>query len=99
VALRRAVARGDGFHLIGVTPEQAEPVVAGLRKERPEESFTISLRTGWDPQGMPADQIRAELAAYEAAGVSYVVAAPWRTDLDDWLHSMDLLAELAGLGN
>lgn len=98
-AHRRAVAKGDGFHLIGLTPEQAEPVIAGLRKERPEESFTISLRTGWDPQGMPPDQIRAELEAYEAAGVSYVVAAPWRTDLDDWLRSMDLLAELAGLAD
>jgi hypothetical protein len=46
-----------------------------------EPAFTISHRTGWDPQGMEPDRIRAERDAYEAAGVSYVVAAPWRTVL------------------
>lgn len=96
-AHRRGVERGDGFHLLGLTPEQATPVIERLRRDRPEPEFTISLRTGWDPQGMDPDQIRAERDAYEAAGVQYVVSAPWRKDLDDWLRSMDLLAELAGL--
>lgn len=96
-AHRRAVELGDGFHLISVTPEEAAPIVERLRRDRPEPAFTISLRTGWDPQGMEPDRIRAECDAYEAAGVSYVVAAPWRTDLDGWLRSMELLAELTGL--
>lgn len=59
-AYRRAIAKGDGFQVIGVTPEQAAPVAARLRAERPEESFTISLRTGWDPQGMEPSRIREE---------------------------------------
>lgn len=96
-AIRRAVEHGDGFHLIGLTPEEVAAPIAELRGARPEASFTISLRTGWDPQGMDPDTIRAEVEAYEAAGVSYVVAAPWRTDVDDWLRSMDLLAEIVGL--
>jgi len=52
------------------------------------------LRTGWDPQGMEPDTIRAERDAYEAAGVEHGVSAPWRTTLDDWLRSMDVLADL-----
>ena len=57
----------------------------------------ISHRTGWDPQGMDHDRIRREVDEYAAAGVSYVVAAPWRTDLDEWLTSMEQLAGLVGL--
>lgn len=95
----RAVALGDGFHLIGVSPDEARPIVARLRADRPEPGFVISLRTGWDPQGMDADQIRAELDAYEDAGVTHVVSAPWRKTLDDWLRSMDLLAELVTGGS
>jgi probable F420-dependent oxidoreductase len=94
-AHRRAVRLGDGFQLIGVTPEEAAPIVERLRAERPDPSFTISLRTGWDPQGMDPTRIRDERAAYAAAGVQCVVAAPWRNDLDSWLRSMDLLADLA----
>jgi probable F420-dependent oxidoreductase len=98
-AHRRAVEHGDGFHLIGVTPEEAAAPIERLRRDRPEDAFVISLRTGWDPQGMDPDRIRRERDEYEAAGVSYVVAAPWRTDIDDWLRSMDRLADLVGPGS
>ena len=94
---RRAVAKGDGFQLISVTPDEAAPVIERLRRDRPEKSFTISLRTGWDPQGMDPDVIKAEREAYETVGVQHVTAAPWRTTLDDWLRSMELLAEIAEL--
>ncbi|MFN8040544.1 MAG: LLM class F420-dependent oxidoreductase [Acidimicrobiales bacterium] len=95
-AHRRAVEHGDGFHLIGVTPDEAREPIARLRAERPEDGFTISLRTGWDPQGMEPDRIRREVEEYAAVGVQYVVAAPWRKELDDWLRSMELLAALVG---
>ena len=75
-------------------PPQASAVAARLRSERPELSFTISTRTGWDPQGMDHGLIREERAAFEAGGVQHVVAAPWRKTTDDWLRSMDLLADL-----
>ncbi len=93
-AYRRAVARGDGYQAVGLKPEQAGPVVQRLRADRPEPEFTISLRTGWDPQGMDPGLITEERAAFAEAGIQHVVAAPWRSDLDDWLRSMDLLAEL-----
>jgi hypothetical protein len=96
-ARRRAIELGDGYHLISVTPDEARMPIAAVRAERPEPGFVVSLRTGWDPQGMEHDRIRSEQEAYEETGISYVVCAPWRKDLDDWLRSMDQLAQLTGL--
>jgi probable F420-dependent oxidoreductase len=93
-ALRRGVEHGDGHQIIGVTPDEAKPMVERLRRDRPEDTFTISLRTGWDPQGMDPGRIRDELAAFGEVGVQHVVSAPWRNSLDDWLRSMDQLAEI-----
>jgi probable F420-dependent oxidoreductase len=96
-AHRRAVDYGDGFQLIGVTPEEAREPIKRLRDARPEASFVISLRTGWDPQGMEHDRIRRERDEYEAAGIEHVVSAPWRTTTDAWLRSMEELAGLVGV--
>jgi hypothetical protein len=93
-AYRRAVRTGEGFQLIGVTPEEAAAVIARLRSERPEPEFTISLRTGWDPLGMDRNRIVEECAAYSEAGVQHVVAAPWRRDLAKWREAMEVLAAL-----
>lgn len=95
-AYRRAVDLGDGFHAIGLSPEQAGSAVERIRRERPEPSFTFSLRTGWDPQGMDRDRIRRERDELAAAGVQHVVSAPWRENVDDWLRSMELLVGLLG---
>jgi probable F420-dependent oxidoreductase len=96
-ARRRAIELGDGYHLIGVTPDEAREPIAEVRAARPEPEFVVSLRTGWDPQGMGHDRIRAEREGYAEAGISYVVCAPWRTTLDEWLRSMEELARLTQL--
>jgi probable F420-dependent oxidoreductase len=96
-AFRRAVEKGDGFHMVGLKPSEVVPIVERLRRDRPEPEFTISARTGWDPQGMDPGLIREEYDAFEAAGVQHMVAAPWQKDLDAWLRSMDLLAEIIDL--
>jgi probable F420-dependent oxidoreductase len=93
-ALRRAVERGDGYQGISTSPAELAPIVEQLRSERPEPAFTVSYRTGWDPQGMDPQQILDELAAYTEAGVTHVVSAPWRTDAEAWIRSMELLVEL-----
>ena len=93
-AYRRAVTKGDGFQAVGIDPTQAAQVATRIRRDRPDESFPISTRTGWDPQGMDPGLIREECAAYADAGVQHVVAAPWQKDLDAWLRSMDQLADL-----
>lgn len=90
----RAVARGDGFQGIGTSPADLAPIVGGLRSRRPGTDFTVSYRTGWDPQGMDPALIRDEAAAYAEAGVEHVVSAPWRTDADAWIRSMELLVEI-----
>jgi probable F420-dependent oxidoreductase len=91
-SFRRAIEKGDGFQVVGLKPPEIEPIVERLRRDRPEETFTISARTGWDPQGMDPGLIREEQGAFEAVGVQHMVAAPWQKDLDSWLRSMDLLA-------
>ena len=82
------------MHLIGLSAEQAGPAVDRIRKLRPEESFTVSLRTGWDPQGMDPGRIRDERVAFEEAGIQHVVSAPWRRDIGEWLRSMEMLAAI-----
>ncbi|HEV3226468.1 MAG TPA: hypothetical protein VGZ52_06530, partial [Acidimicrobiales bacterium] len=78
----------------GIDPAAAVGVVERIRRDKPDDSFTISTRTGWDPQGMDPSRIVDERDAYAAAGVQHVVAAPWQKDLAGWLRSMDRLAEL-----
>lgn len=91
---RRAVERGDGFHAISTPPDALAPIVERLRAARPEPEFVVSYRTGWDPQGMDPEVIAAEAEAYAAAGVTQVVSAPWRDNLDAWIRSMELLVEI-----
>lgn len=93
-ALRRAGGRGDGYQGLSTPPEELAEIVKRLRARRPEASFTISYRTGWDPQGMDPQQILDELAAYSEAGVTHVVSAPWRTEAEQWIRSMEMLVDL-----
>jgi probable F420-dependent oxidoreductase len=96
-AYRRGVELGNGYQLIGVTPEEARAPIERLRRDRPDGDFVISLRTGWDPLGMESDRIARERDEYEAAGVQHVVSAPWRTSLEEWLRAMEQLAAIAGV--
>ena len=93
-AQRRAVAVGDGYQALSTSPDDLAEIISDLRAQRPDDDFTISYRTGWDPQGMDAAQIVDERAAYAEAGVQHVVSAPWRTTGEDWIRSMEMLVEL-----
>jgi probable F420-dependent oxidoreductase len=93
-ALRRAATRGDGYQGISTPPDELAAIVRRLRAERPDDGFTISYRTGWDPQGMDHQQILDEVVAYGEAGVTHVVSAPWRSDPEAWIRSMELLVDL-----
>jgi probable F420-dependent oxidoreductase len=98
-AYARAARFGSGFQVIGLKPETVVEPITRLRRDHPDPaSFTISLRTGWDPQGMDPAEIEAERAGFEQAGIQHVVAAPWRTDLESWLESMRRLAGVLRLG-
>jgi probable F420-dependent oxidoreductase len=98
-AYRRANRYGQGFQVIGLKPDTVVAPIARLRQDHPDTAaFTISLRTGWDPQGMDPEEIAGERVAFEAAGVQHIVSAPWRSDPDEWLESMRLLAGILELG-
>lgn len=94
VALRRAVAVGDGWHGAFLTPEQTKWRVDRLRRDRPEEAFAISMRTRWDALEDDADTILGELDDYIAAGVTHLVPEPRQRNIDDYLRSMDQLVAL-----
>jgi probable F420-dependent oxidoreductase len=91
-AIERALRTGDGYHGMGVEPEQAKALVERIRARRPEESFTISLRVGWDAASVPVEEIRTQRDAYEAAGIQHIHVAPVRGDLDAWLLGMETIA-------
>ena len=88
-ALKRAL-RLDGWHGSRCTPEQAAPLVARLRGERPDEDFSISLRYGWD--GRDAGALRARLEAYDRAGVGHVLIEPFDREIGDWLGTVERAA-------
>ena len=94
----RAAAVGDGYQGLSKPPEEMGKIVSDIRaqlaKSRPEAEFTFSYRTGWDPQGMDPALIRDERDRYVDAGVEHVVSAPWRTDVDAWVRSIEMLVDI-----
>jgi alkanesulfonate monooxygenase SsuD/methylene tetrahydromethanopterin reductase-like flavin-dependent oxidoreductase (luciferase family) len=87
-AVARAVALGDGLHLIDLSPQETAPVVARLRAAqaragRDAAPLTVSMRKGILVRGEDRaddrplygtpDKIRSDVAAYAAAGVDYLV--------------------------
>jgi probable F420-dependent oxidoreductase len=93
-AFRRTVRIGDGWHGSQLTPPQVAPVVARLRRERPEPEFTISMRTHWN--GKDHGELRERLAAYEAVGVQHVMVHPLNRDIDDWDEVIEGVGRVAG---
>jgi probable F420-dependent oxidoreductase len=85
-AYRRAVRLGDGWHGAFQSPEATAAMTARLRRDRPETSFTLSMRTRWDALEDSADEILRELDAYREAGIQHVVAEPRQRDLNAWLR-------------
>jgi hypothetical protein len=89
-ALKRAV-RLDGWHGSRAMPEQAAPIVARLREERPDPEFAISLRSAWD--GRDEGALRERLEGFEDVGVDHVLVEPHDRELGDWLHTVERIAK------
>jgi probable F420-dependent oxidoreductase len=96
-AFRRALTKGDGWHGIGVKPEDAKPVVHRIRADRPEPEFTISLRMSWDAKTTQPREMRQQFATYEQAGFQHVLVAPDRGDVGTWLAGIESIADTLGL--
>ena len=96
-AFTRAFTKADGYHGIGVEPEQAPALVERIRAGRPDDDFTISLRVPWDARSHEPDVIKAQREAYAAAGIQHLMAAPTRGSIDAWLEGMETIATALGL--
>jgi probable F420-dependent oxidoreductase len=81
-AYKRTLRVGDGWHGSQLSPAEAAPVIARLRRDRPEPEFTISLRHHWD--GKDQGELRTRLDAYAEVGVQHVMIHPHNRDIDDW---------------
>jgi probable F420-dependent oxidoreductase len=84
-ALTRAVALGDGLHLIDLSPEEIAPIGAQFAArlhaaQRERSTLTLSLRSSVTvgdrrtPDGV--DRLRDNRDAYARAGVDYLVVGP-----------------------
>jgi len=94
VALRRAIAVGDGWHGAFLSPEQTEKRVQKLRAERPEEGFAISMRTRWDALLDEEDLIMYEIDKYREVGVTHLVPEPRQRTVDLYMESMQKMANI-----
>ncbi len=92
-AHRRTVRIGDGWHGSQVSPGQAKGVVARLRRDRPEPSFTISIRSHWD--GKDTGMMKERVAAYAEAGVQHIMVHPQDREVDDWDTVLDGVGKVA----
>lgn len=90
-ALRRAAERGDGWQGTFISPGETEPLVRQLRSDRPEDGFTISMRTTWDGLSDDGNEITAQLERFATMGVQHLLAGPRQADLDGWLRSVEAL--------
>jgi alkanesulfonate monooxygenase SsuD/methylene tetrahydromethanopterin reductase-like flavin-dependent oxidoreductase (luciferase family) len=91
-ALRRA-ARFDGWHGSRANPQQAKPLVAQLRAERPDADFVLSLRAAWD--GKSEDELKARLQGFAEVGIDHVMVEPFDREIEDWLRSVERIAGAA----
>ncbi len=93
-AYRRAIRRGDGFQFLRTSAAEAAPIIERLRAERPEPSFSLSVRVDWDGLRGDADSMRRELDGYQNVGMQHVLCCPGQRSQSDWLRSVEELAKL-----
>ena len=94
IALRRAIAVGDGWHGAFLTPQDTAKRVQKLRAGRPEPEYEISMRTRWDPLEDDNDLILAELDHYRDIGVTHLVPEPRQRTADGYMKSIEAMAAL-----
>ena len=93
-AIARAL-RLDGWHGSRVRPEAAAETVKRFRDVRPDNDFTISIRININANNV--DETRGALAAYKAAGIQHVMAAPDDREIGPYLKTVERFAK-AGEG-
>jgi probable F420-dependent oxidoreductase len=93
-AFKRAIRVGDGWHGAFQSPDKTLAMTARLRSERPDPSFTLSMRVSWDALRDDESHICRELDLFMEAGIQHIVAEPVQRDLDSWLRCVDEFARI-----
>jgi probable F420-dependent oxidoreductase len=93
-AFRRAVERGDGWHGAFQPPDKTAEFTTRLRSDRPEDSFTLSMRARWDALRDPADEIARGVDEYMEAGIQHIVVEPSQRDKESWLRCSEEFAKI-----
>ncbi len=89
-AIARAL-RLDGWHGSRVRPENAADMVKRFRDVRPGDDFTISLRININETNV--DDTKSALAAYKAAGIQHVMAAPEDREIAVYMKTVERFAK------
>ena len=109
LAIRRAASNAAGWHPVGMTPAELAAGLADLRSQSNGRPVTVSLRTnielladgeaakgysapGHVPRGT-ADQIVAELRAYQESGLEYAVVWLFHESWDELQTKIRQFAE------
>lgn len=90
-AVDRAL-RNDGYHAIGVKPEETKALVSRLRDARPDQDFVVSLRVTWDVTTMDPGAMVAEATVYREAGIGALHVSADRGDIEAWLTGQERVA-------
>jgi len=95
-AVRRLLARGDGWHGIGLSPEQAAKLRGDIVHQleaagRDPATFAFQIRLHIDADDLDVQSWTERAAAYADAGISDLVLAPQTRDKDThrrWLETI-----------
>jgi hypothetical protein len=90
-ALRRAAAKGDGWHGTFMEPSQAAPLLAMVREARPEPEFILSMRTSWDGLRGDEAEIKRQAEEFVLVGVQHLLVSPAQGDESSWMRSVEEL--------
>jgi probable F420-dependent oxidoreductase len=93
-SLRRAIRAGDGWHGAFRTPNEAAPITERLRRDRPESSFTLSMRARWDALRDGRDSILRDLEMFRKAGIQHILTEPAQRDQDSWMRCTEEFAKI-----
>jgi hypothetical protein len=85
---------GDGWHGAFQDPDETAVITRRLRQDRPDLSFTLSMRARWDALRDGPDTISRELDQYLEAGIQHIVAEPLQRDQDSWLRCTEAFAKI-----
>ena len=66
-AVDRAL-RNDGYHALGVKPQDAKSLVDDLRSRRPDDDFVVSMRLAWDVSKQEIGEIAEPVGLARAVG-------------------------------